>query len=83
MSNEPSTAGEKKPVTPYVRQRPAHRSVEPIDDLAQELTFHSAGETCEVVVYRSGEYQTLTVTFDSVPETDTSTSPTDYFFPAA
>ena len=35
MSNEPSTAGEKKPVTPYVRQRPAHRSVEPIDDLAQ------------------------------------------------
>lgn len=53
------------------------------DDLAQELTFHSAGETCEVVVYRSGEYQTLTVTFDSVPETDTSTSPTDYFFPAA
>lgn len=37
------------------------------DDLAQELTFHSAGETCEVVVYRSGEYQTLTVTFDSVP----------------
>ena len=53
------------------------------DDLAQELTFHSAGETCEVVVYRSGEYQTLTVTFDSVPETDTSTSPTGYFFPAA
>lgn len=53
------------------------------DDLAQELTFHSAGETCEVVVYRSGEYQTLSVTFDSVPETDTSTSPTDYFFPAA
>ena len=53
------------------------------DDLAQELAFHSAGETCEVVVYRSGEYQTLTVTFDSVPETDTSTSPTDYFFPAA
>ena len=53
------------------------------DDLAQELTFHSAGETCEVVVYRSGEYQTLTVTFDSVPEMDTSTSPTGYFFPAA
>ena len=53
------------------------------DDLAQELTFHSAGETCEVDVYRSGEYQTLSVTFDSVPETDTSTSPTDYFFPAA
>lgn len=53
------------------------------DDLAQELTFHSAGETCEVVVYRSGEYQTLSVTFDSVPETDTSTSPTGYFFPAA
>ena len=53
------------------------------DDLAQELTFHSAGETCEVVVYRSGEYQTLSVTFDSVPETDTSASPTGYFFPAA
>ncbi len=53
------------------------------DDLAQELTFYSAGETCEVVVYRSGEYQTLSVTFDSVPETDTSTSPTGYFFPAA
>ncbi len=53
------------------------------DDLAQELTFHAAGETCDVVVYRSGDYKTLTVTFDSVPQTDAATSPTDYFFPAA
>lgn len=28
--------GEGRHVAPYVRQRPAHRSVEPIDDLAQE-----------------------------------------------
>ena len=28
--------GEGRHAAPYVRQRPAHRSVEPIDDLAQE-----------------------------------------------
>ena len=37
MSNsESSSNGTDRSATPYVRQRPAHRSVEPIDDLAQD-----------------------------------------------
>ena len=49
-SSEPVTTDEKKPVTPYVRQRPTHRSVEPIDDLAQdpddsELVTHDSDFT--------------------------------------
>ena len=35
-STEPSRGTAGRHATPYVRQRPAHRSVEPIDDLAQE-----------------------------------------------
>lgn len=36
MSNEPSREGVERRAVPYVRKRPAHRTVEPIDDLAQE-----------------------------------------------
>ena len=37
MSNSESTRdGSGRHAAPYVRQRPAHRTVEPIDDLAQE-----------------------------------------------
>ncbi|HIZ18727.1 MAG TPA: hypothetical protein IAA22_06435 [Candidatus Olsenella stercoravium] len=35
-STEPSRGTAGRHAAPYVRQRPAHRSVEPIDDLAQE-----------------------------------------------
>ncbi len=35
-SNEPTNSATDRHSAPYVRQRPAHRSVEPIDDLAQE-----------------------------------------------
>ena len=35
-STEPNRGTAGRHATPYVRQRPAHRSVEPIDDLAQE-----------------------------------------------
>ena len=35
------------------------------NDLADEMTFHSAGETVTITVYRSGEYHDLTVTFDA------------------
>ena len=42
-------------------------------DLQQELTFHGAGETCDIVVYRSGEYLTLSITFGSRP-TDTGSN---------
>ena len=49
-SNEPIKADEDKPAVPYVRQRPVHRSVEPIDDLAQdpdesELVTHDSDFT--------------------------------------
>lgn len=40
-------AGARRPA-PYVRQRPAHRSVEPIDDLAEE------GAEPEVMTHESG-----------------------------
>ena len=40
-------AGTRRPA-PYVRQRPAHRSVEPIDDLAEE------GAEPEVMTHESG-----------------------------
>ena len=43
------------------------------DELKQELLFHSAGETAEIVVWRSGEYLTLTITFDEKAD-DSSTS---------
>ena len=47
-STEPSRDGRHS--APYVRQRPAHRSVEPIDDLAQEpdeagYVAHDSGYT--------------------------------------
>jgi len=48
-------------------------TVSSYSDLQQELTFHSAGETCDIVVYRSGEYQTLSITFGSRP-TDTGSN---------
>lgn len=35
-NNESQGSGASNRATPYVRQRPSHRSVEPIDDLAQE-----------------------------------------------
>ena len=49
------------------------------DDLANELSFHSAGETVDMTVYRSGEYITLTITFDERPaeEADAQTTPTE------
>ena len=40
------------------------------DDLSNELNFHSAGETADIVVYRSGEYLTLSVTFGERPAED-------------
>ncbi len=42
------------------------------DELRQELLFHSAGETVDIVVWRSGEYLTLSITFDQKPA-DSST----------
>lgn len=48
-SNEPQkVSGDTPRPAPYVRQRPAHRSVEPINDFAQE-----DGES-EVVTHESG-----------------------------
>ncbi|MDO4429312.1 MAG: hypothetical protein Q4B91_07450 [Atopobiaceae bacterium] len=35
-STEPATGDFERHAAPYVRQRPTHRSVEPIDDLASE-----------------------------------------------
>lgn len=47
------------------------------DELRQELLFHSAGETVDIVVWRSGEQLTLTITFDQKPaESDASSQPT-------
>lgn len=47
------------------------------DELRQELLFHSAGETVDIVVWRSGEYLTLSITFDQKPaESDASSQPT-------
>ena len=37
-------------------------------ELASEMSFHYAGETCDIVVYRSGEYLTLSVTFDAATD---------------
>ena len=41
------------------------------DKLRQELLFHSAGETVDIVVWRSGEYLTLSITFDAKPAENT------------
>lgn len=41
------------------------------DELRQELLFHSAGETVDIVVWRSGEQLTLTITFDQKPAENT------------
>ena len=41
------------------------------DELSQELLFHSAGETVDIVVWRSGEYLTLSITFDAKPAENT------------
>ncbi len=53
-------------------------TIESRSDLVEELAFHYAGETVEMVVYRSGSYITLTVTFDARPDdtsSDTGTVP--------
>ena len=42
------------------------------NSLAEELSFHRAGETVDIVVYRSGEYVTLSVTFGSAPAESSS-----------
>lgn len=49
-SSEPTPEGAERHAAPYVRQRPAHRSVEPIDDLASEAdepetVAHDSGYT--------------------------------------
>ena len=41
------------------------------DELSQELLFHSAGETVDIVVWRSGEDLTLSITFDAKPAENT------------
>lgn len=46
-------------------------TVSSMDELKQELLFHSAGETAEIVVWRSGEYLTLSITFDAKPAENT------------
>ena len=38
------------------------------NELASEMSFHYAGETCDIVVYRSGEHLTLSVTFDAATD---------------
>ena len=45
------------------------------DELRQELLFHSAGETADIVVWRSGEYLTLSITFDEAADTSSTTEP--------
>ncbi len=44
------------------------------DELKQELLFHSSGETVDIVVWRSGEYLTLSITFDAKPAENSSDS---------
>ena len=49
-STEPATGDFERHAAPYVRQRPTHRSVEPIDDLASEAdepetVAHDSGYT--------------------------------------
>ena len=44
-STEPATGDFERHAAPYVRQRPTHRSVEPIDDLASETGTHESGYT--------------------------------------
>ncbi len=39
------------------------------DELAEELSYHVAGETVTITIYRSGEYQDLSVTLDAKTET--------------
>ena len=47
------------------------------DELAEELSFHAAGEEGTITVYRSGEYLDISVTFGSNPENETETVPDD------
>ena len=54
-------AGARRPA-PYVRQRPAHRSVEPIDDLAEEgvepeVMTHESGYTVRGGALSGGAYR--------------------------
>ena len=42
-------------------------SQERLDELKQELLFHSSGETASITVWRSGEYLELSITFDEAP----------------
>ena len=48
------------------------------NDLADEMGFHSAGETTTITVYRSGEYLELQVTFDRASEQEAE--PTGGYF---
>ncbi|MGI6026056.1 MAG: S1C family serine protease [Candidatus Scatomorpha sp.] len=48
-------------------------AVSSMDELKQELLFHSAGETADIVVWRSGEYLTLSITFDEATDSNAST----------
>lgn len=50
-------------------------AVSSMDELKQELLFHSAGETADIVVWRSGEYLTLSITFDEAADTSSGTEP--------
>lgn len=50
-------------------------AVSGMDELKQELLFHSAGETADIVVWRSGEYLTLSITFDEAADTSSATEP--------
>lgn len=61
-SNEPQNGGGAPRPTPYVRQRPAHRSVEPINDLAQEdseseVVTHESGYTVRGGALSGGAYR--------------------------
>lgn len=44
------------------------------DDLREELTYYSAGDTTTITVYRSGEYIDLSVTFGAAPEDNSTQS---------
>ena len=47
------------------------------DELAEELSFHAAGEEGTITVYRSGEYLDISVTFGSGPENEAEAVPSD------
>lgn len=58
----PATSENVAPRTPYVRERPAHRSVDPIDDYAQdgessESFAHDSGYTMRGSLVSGGSYR--------------------------